>query len=141
MEAAGFSETLSWSHISEYSTLLSRSVMLIVCHTNGPVQNWRYLPSGGTRREPGRLSWYSDKLRAGQLWFDSRQGQEIFLYRTVSRKALGPTQPPIQLVPRALSPGVKRPWREADHSPPPTVKVKNGGAKSPLSHTSLWDGA
>jgi hypothetical protein len=33
------------------------------------------------------------------------------------RPALGPTQPPIQWVPGALSPGVKRPGREADHSP------------------------
>jgi hypothetical protein len=32
--------------------------------------------------------------------------------------ALGPTQPPIQWVPGALSLGVKRPGREADHSPP-----------------------
>jgi hypothetical protein len=29
-----------------------------------------------------------------------------------------PTQPRIQCVPGALSPGVKRPGREADHSPP-----------------------
>jgi hypothetical protein len=31
--------------------------------------------------------------------------------------ALGPIQPPIQLVPRALSLGVKWPERESDHSP------------------------
>jgi hypothetical protein len=38
---------------------------------------------------------------------------------------LGPTQPPIQQVPGALSLGVKRPGREADHSPPTSVEVKN----------------
>jgi hypothetical protein len=38
--------------------------------------------------------------------------------------ALGPTQPPIQWVPRALSLGVKRPGREADHSPPSSGDVK-----------------
>jgi hypothetical protein len=32
--------------------------------------------------------------------------------------SLGPTQPPIQWVPGALSSEVKRPGREADHSPP-----------------------
>jgi hypothetical protein len=51
----------------------------------------------------------------------------IFLLATtaVSRPALGPTQPPIQWVPGALSLGVKRPGREADHSPPPTTELKN----------------
>jgi hypothetical protein len=39
--------------------------------------------------------------------------------------ALGPTQPPIQLVPGALSLGIKRPLREADHSPPSSAEVKN----------------
>jgi hypothetical protein len=38
--------------------------------------------------------------------------------------ALGPTQPPIQWVPGALSLGVKRPGREADHSPPSSAEVK-----------------
>jgi hypothetical protein len=43
---------------------------------------------------------------------------------TVSRTALGPTQPPIQLVQGALSVGVKRPGREAGHSPPSSAEVK-----------------
>jgi hypothetical protein len=34
------------------------------------------------------------------------------------------TQPPIQWVPGALSPGVKRPGREVDHSPPASAEVK-----------------
>jgi hypothetical protein len=42
----------------------------------------------------------------------------------VSRQALGPTQSPIQWVPGALSLEVKRPGREADHSPPSSVEVK-----------------
>jgi hypothetical protein len=41
----------------------------------------------------------------------------IFLYATTSRPALGPTQPPAQRVPAALSPGEKR--------PPCVVEVKN----------------
>jgi hypothetical protein len=38
--------------------------------------------------------------------------------------ALGPTKPPIQWVPEALSSGVKRPGHEADHSPPNSTEVK-----------------
>jgi hypothetical protein len=34
-------------------------------------------------------------------------------------------------------PGVKRPVREAVHSPPTSAEVKNGGATSPLPHTPL----
>jgi hypothetical protein len=49
----------------------------------------------------------------------------IFLSSTVSRPALGPTQPPIRWIPHALSPGVKRPGREADHSRPSSTDVKN----------------
>jgi hypothetical protein len=60
----------------------------------------------------------------GVLEFDSRRGLGIFLLTTASRTALGPTQPPIQWVQEALSLGVKRPGREADHSPPSSAKVK-----------------
>jgi hypothetical protein len=34
---------------------------------------------------------------------------------------------------------VKRPRREADHSPPSTAEVKNVGAMPPLPHVSLWN--
>jgi hypothetical protein len=47
-----------------------------------------------------------------------------FLFSTSSRPALESTQPPIQWVPGALSPGVKRPGHEADHSPPTSAEVK-----------------
>jgi hypothetical protein len=60
----------------------------------------------------------------GVLGFDSRCGLGIFLLTTASRTALGPTQPPIQWVPGALSLGVKRPGREADPSPPSNAEVK-----------------
>jgi hypothetical protein len=47
----------------------------------------------------------------------------VFLFSTTSRMALGPTQPPSQWVPEALSLGVKWPGCDADHSPPSTAKV------------------
>jgi hypothetical protein len=60
----------------------------------------------------------------GVLGFDSRRGLGIFLFTTVCTTALGPTQPPIRWVQGALSLRVKRPRREADHSPPGSVEVK-----------------
>jgi hypothetical protein len=45
----------------------------------------------------------------------------IFPLASVSRPALGPTQPPVQ-----WAPGVKaRPGRDADHPPPSSAKVEN----------------
>jgi hypothetical protein len=60
----------------------------------------------------------------GVLGFNSWRGLGIFLFTAASRMALGPTQSPIQWVAGALSLGVKRPRREADHSPPSRAEVK-----------------
>jgi hypothetical protein len=60
----------------------------------------------------------------GVLGIDSRWGLEIFLFTTVSRTALGPTQSPTQWVKGAFPLGVKRPEREAGHSPPSSAEVK-----------------
>jgi hypothetical protein len=61
----------------------------------------------------------------GVLGFDSWRRLGIFLFTTASRPALGPIQPPNQWITEALSLGVKRPEREADHSQPPNAEVKN----------------
>jgi hypothetical protein len=55
--------------------------------------------------------------------FESRWGQEFPLLRVVQTGS-GPTQPPIQWVPGAFSPAVKRPGREADHSLATSAEVK-----------------
>jgi hypothetical protein len=73
-----------------------------------------------------KLYIFSNGLQAGRPGFDSRQ-YKIFLFSTVSRLTLGTTQPPIQWVPWALSPGVKRQGHEADPSPPSSAEVKKGG--------------
>jgi hypothetical protein len=80
------------------------------------------------------IAQYSNRLWAAQLGFLSQQKQEIFLYSTASRPALEPTHSPFQCVPGALSLGIKQPRREADHSPPSSAEVKNGGAIPPLPH-------
>jgi hypothetical protein len=48
-----------------------------------------------------------------------------YIHSTCQQLALGPTQPPVQWLPEALSLGVKRLGCDADHSPPPNAKVKN----------------
>jgi hypothetical protein len=55
--------------------------------------------------------------------FESRWGKEFSLLHVV-QTCYGAHQPRIQCVPGALSPGVKRPGREADHSPPASAEVK-----------------
>jgi len=57
------------------------------------------------------------------LTYCNTKGLGIFLFTTAFRPALGPTQPPIQWVPEALSLGAKQSEREADHSPPSIVEV------------------
>jgi hypothetical protein len=52
-------------------------------------------------------------------------GARDFLFSTVSRPVLGPSQLPIQRAEKDLSPGVKRQRHEADHSPPTSADVKN----------------
>jgi nitrate reductase NapE component len=63
-------------------------------------------------------------LEDGDSRFDSRRGLGIFLFTTASRTALVPTQPPIQWVPGTVSAGLKRPGREAEHSPPSTPPIR-----------------
>jgi hypothetical protein len=77
--------------------------------------------------KPSLLHWYSRDSSAGialGCGLDDRRsrvrfpggGLGIFLFTTAPRTALEPTKPLIQWVPGALSLGVKRPGREADHS-------------------------
>jgi hypothetical protein len=64
-----------------------------------------------------------------------------FLFSTSFRPALGPTQPPIQWVPRALSPGVKRQRCEVDHPASTSAEVKNMWIFTSTPHTPLWRSA
>jgi hypothetical protein len=73
----------------------------------------------------GTAQWYSTGLRAriSGVRVLVRAGI-FFFFTTASRPALEPTRPPIQWTPEALSLGVKRPVREAEHSPPSSAEVK-----------------
>jgi hypothetical protein len=59
---------------------------------------------------------------------------KMFLFSTSYRPVLESTQPPIQWVPGAPSPGVKRLGREVDHSPPTSTEVKKMWIYTP-THT------
>jgi hypothetical protein len=62
--------------------------------------------------------------RLGTGWSLTPCRIENFHFSTSFRLVLGSTQPPIQWVPGAISPGVKRQGREADHSLPASAEVK-----------------
>jgi hypothetical protein len=77
------------------------------------------LPSSGSRDSKG--------LRVGRRGFNYRQGQDAFPFATASGPALGPTQPSIQFELRVISPGIKRPGREVNHSSSSRANVTNSG--------------
>jgi hypothetical protein len=63
--------------------------------------------------------------------------RDFSLFRSVQTGS-GVPQSPIQWVPRILSPGVKWQGLEANHSPPASAEVKNGGVIPPLPFKSSW---
>jgi hypothetical protein len=69
------------------------------------------------------MGWTIGGLSPGRGW-------EI-LFTTMTRLALGPSQPPMQWEPGALSLGVMWPGHEADHLPPSSIKVKNAWSYIP----------
>jgi hypothetical protein len=84
-----------------------KSAVVFICRGSGKFMYQYYTPT-----EPRQLSRY----------IETDCGQSSSPVET--RPVLRHTQPPIQWVQGALSPGVKRPRREGDHSPPPSIEVK-----------------
>jgi len=77
------------------------------------------------------LTTSSMKTDTGRPGFDPRQRQRIFPVASVSRPALGPTQPPIQWVSAVLSRGKARPERDGDHFPYLVPKSKMNSSYTP----------
>jgi hypothetical protein len=73
---------------------------------------------------------------AGRSRFDSLEGRKFFYSPQRSHCPWGPWS--LRLVLGAVSLGVKRPRREADHSSPSSAEVKNGGDIPPLPNTYSW---
>jgi hypothetical protein len=74
--------------------------------------------------EPGERRRYNARLLTGRQRGRSSSPIRVknFLFSTSSKP--GSTQPFIQWVPGTVSPGVKRPGCEADHSPPTNAEFK-----------------
>jgi hypothetical protein len=83
---------------------------------------------------------YRDGLRAGRLGFDSRQGKDIFLFRSVQIGS-GAHLAEYLMGSGDSFLGDNLQGREADYSPPSGAEIKNGRVISPVSHTSSWRGA
>jgi hypothetical protein len=82
----------------------------------------------------------SDWLRAGRPrgWSSSPDGGKNFHFSMSSIPVLGSTQPPIQWVLGALSPGVKRQGCEADNSPPTNAEVKKMWVSTSTPPYASW---
>jgi hypothetical protein len=100
-------------------------ILLISIHDDRPESNVILITTSLNKEEPGWLSFTALGYGLDGRGFESWQRLGIFLFTTVPIPALGPTQPPIQWVPWALSLGLKWPEREADHSPPSSAEVNN----------------
>jgi hypothetical protein len=77
-----------------------------------PWRRKQYVPPSSRDSSVAR----NDGLQAKRSGFDYRLGK-LLLFFTMSRPALRRRRPLIQWVSETVSPGVKRPRREADHSP------------------------
>jgi hypothetical protein len=65
-----------------------------------------------------------------------RRHKILYSFHDVHIDSLRLNQPPTDLVPGAVTSGLKQQGREADHSHPFNTEDKNGGAISLLSHLS-----
>ena len=78
----------------------------------------------------GHLSRHMTRLRTGlpRIVVRFPPGQEISHISKIFTLLLGPTQPTNQWTLTALSPGIKRSDRKADHRPSSNAEVKNAGS-------------
>jgi hypothetical protein len=78
-----------------------------------------------TYKAPGQRSQYSDWLRAGRPRGRGSSTGRVKNFVHVVQDGYGVHPTSYSMVTGALSPGVKRPGHEVDHSPTASVEVKN----------------
>jgi len=83
---------------------------------------WNVLKCKENRGSSASLGNSSTSWTTG-VQFPARAMMGFFHLATASRRALGPTQPPFRWVAGALTRGIKRSRRQADHLPPSSVEV------------------
>jgi hypothetical protein len=94
------------SSVSNFSALAGFTSSLSTLSSNSGPSLQSFHPRGSRVSSGSIVSDYGLDDRA--IGVRSPAGARIFPLASVSRPALGPTQPPVQWVPRVLSPGVKR---------------------------------
>jgi hypothetical protein len=82
---------------------------------------------------------------ATRLWAGQLRNQDLIpgkgrSFSVLHRLALRPTQPTVQLIPGALSLGVKQVGHEADCSLLSSAEVKNKHCYMSIPHMSSWHG-
>ena len=83
------------------------------------------------------IMWPGQGLETNKSWSYPLYGQEILSFLNCSRTALEPDHPVIQRASEAISPGIMRPEREADHSLlVPRLQMRE--VTRPLPNTPSW---
>jgi hypothetical protein len=85
--------------------------------------------------------WYSARLRTVWSGVRVRTGAGNFSLHHRVQTGSGTHPASYPMGNRGSFPGVERPWREADHSPPPSAEVKNAWSSSSTPNTPSWRGA
>lgn len=142
MEAAGFYETLvniyhsTRRHITEDGNIhTNRTGNSRSNRWNADLNNFDARTANGPshRGKATRLNYWG-MGGGGSL---PNMARDI-LFVTVSTVVLGPTHLPVQQVPRPSFQGIKRPEREANHSPLSVLRLRMCGTILPLPNTSSW---
>jgi hypothetical protein len=108
------------------------SGVILLFKTSGKRKFWRSfqvyfsvpITASDEQKGVGLLQLWTETISAETHLHLSPARVKNFLFPTLSRLALGPTQPPIKWVPGFLTAGVKRPGSESDNSPPTSAEIK-----------------